>query len=91
MKNLIVICSFLLVSTFAFSQAENSDFFKNNPPSQRPPIFAASMPPCLIGVAKQYGSHLKLKKSTLKKVDEIIAEAHKEVPHYKKKNKIFRT
>ena len=80
---------FSIILTFAivgigFSQTKEDTFFNENPPHTPPAIFAASMPPCLIGVANQYGDHIGVSKSTLNKVKDFIEEAHRKVPDFKK-------
>ena len=67
-----------------FSQTKSDAFFKEKPPHKPPAIFAASMPPCLIGVANQYGTDIGLSKGTQEKAREFIKEAHSKVPAIKK-------
>ena len=81
MKKLFFILSIVFIS--GFSQAQTS-VFEGNPPSLPPAIFEASMPPCLIGVASQYGENIGVSNETLEKASAFIKEAHKEVPKYKK-------
>lgn len=84
MKHLFsIVLVFVIVGT-GFSQIKNDTFFKEKPPHTPPAIFIASMPPCLIGVANQYGFDLGVSNSTLEKAKEFIEEAHKKVPTYKK-------
>ncbi|MFV0571253.1 MAG: hypothetical protein ACK5M1_02330 [Xanthomarina gelatinilytica] len=79
---LSILLVFTIVGT-GFSQTKDNTFFKENPPNTPPAIFMASMPPCLIGVANQYGTDLGVSKSTLEKAKEFIEEAHKKVPTFK--------
>ncbi len=80
-KNLILIL-LLLIFGAGFSQS-NENIFKDNPPGTSPAIFLASMPPCLIGVAHQYGSKIGISKKTLNMTDGFIKEALKKVPELK--------
>ena len=87
MKHTINLILFLWMLTPVFSQTEKPSLFIKNPPQQSPAIFIASMPPCLIGVAMQYGSDIGIGKNTLKQCAVLIAEAHKKVPAIKKEIK----
>lgn len=87
MKNIFSTLLFFCIVAVGFSQTKESTFFKENPPHQPPAIFAASMPPCLIGVANQYGTHIGVNKNTLAKAKEFIKEAHRKVPAFKKQTR----
>ena len=84
MKHLFSTLWFFFIVGVGFSQTKDNTFFKENPPHQPPAIFAASMPPCLIGVANQYGTDIGVSKSTLEKAEQFIKEAHSKVPTFKK-------
>lgn len=84
MKYIFSIALISLIISTGFSQTKESTLFKENPPHQTPAIFAASMPPCLIGVANQYGEYIGVNKETIKKTKEFITEARAKVPEFKK-------
>ena len=81
LNTLLIVC--LTVSAFAQTKMEVS--FEENPPNQPPAIFAATMPPCLIGVAHQYGELIGISTASLQQAEQFISEAHKKVPEFKKK------
>lgn len=85
MKNVLLYIAIVL-GGICYSQQKNN-LFKENPPSLPPAIFQASMPPCLIGVAYQYGNEIGVTDDTMKKANDFIKEAHKEVPNFKKRVK----
>ena len=87
MKKIFSTLLLFCIVTIGFSQTKDNTFFKENPPHQPPAIFVASMPPCLIGVANQYGTHIGVHKSTLEKAKEFIKEAHSKVPAFKKQTR----
>lgn len=84
MKHLFSTILFFFIVTIGFSQSKDAPFFKENPPHSPPAIFAARMPPCLIGVANQYGTYIGVSINTLEKAEEFIKEAHSKVPAIKK-------
>ncbi len=83
-KNLLSTTLLIMITMNLYSQTNNKNLFKNHPSHTPPAIFIASMPPCLIGVANQYGNDLGISKNTLQKAKEFIAEAKAEVPKLKK-------
>ena len=89
MKNTFNTLLFFCMLTLGFSQTKDNSFFKENPPHRPPAIFTASMPPCLIGVANQYGVHIGVRKNTLEKAKEFIKEAHSKIPLFKKQIRSF--
>ncbi|MEM8928496.1 MAG: hypothetical protein AAGC45_09845 [Bacteroidota bacterium] len=85
MKTILTLLLGCLVVIPVFGQDEMHPIFENNPPHQPPAIFAASMPPCLIGVANQYGEELGVSEATLIASKAFIKEAYSKVPEFKKK------
>ena len=79
----------LCLTITVMAQSNSKISFKENPPNQPPAIFAATMPPCIIGVAHQYGKSLGISKATLHKAKGIIKEAHQKVPEFKSKVRIL--
>jgi len=74
--------AFFMMMT-ALCQTKDSTLFKKDPPNRSPAIFAASMPPCLIGIANQYGEYIGVSDNTLEKAKEFITEALAKVPDFK--------
>lgn len=87
MKNLILIVSLFTMGSNIFCQNTENSIFDDNPPHQTPAIFAASLPPCIVGVANQYGEHLNVTETTLEETKALITEAHKRVPEFKNRVK----
>lgn len=81
--NFLTAILLLLIVSLGYTQ-ENKEIFKNNPPNTPPAIFMSSMPPCIIGVANQYGAQIGISKSTIKKTEAYIKEAMQRVPEFKK-------
>lgn len=81
--NFLTAILLLLIVSLGYAQ-ENKEIFKNNPPNTPPAIFVASMPPCIIGVANQYGAQIGISKTTIKKTEGYIEEAMQKVPEFKK-------
>lgn len=81
--NFLTAILFLLTVSLGCKQEQN-EIFKNNPPNTPPAIFMASMPPCIVGVAKQYGAQIGVSETTIKKTDVYIKEATQKVPEFKK-------
>lgn len=67
----------------AMAQSKEAVLLDENPPIQPPAIFVATMPPCLISVANQYGTFLGISEATLNKAQDFIKEAHQKVPEFK--------
>lgn len=65
------------------AQTDTETLFQEKPPIKRPAIFVASMPPCIAGVAYQYGEGWNVSEATLEEVRKIMKEAHQKVPTYK--------
>lgn len=87
MKKVLSILLLFCLTTSVMAQPKREVSFDENPPNQPPAIFAATMPPCLIGVAHQYGESLGISALTLKEAENFINEAHQKVPEFKKKVK----
>lgn len=73
----------LSLTVAVMAQSKEAVSFDENPPVQPPAIFVATMPPCLISVANQYGKSLNISEATLKKAQNFITEAHQKVPDFK--------
>ena len=87
MKKLLNTLLMICLATVILAQTNENISFEKTPPNRPPAIFASSMPPCLIGVAQQYGTSLGISTETLKQAEEFISEAHLRVHGFKKKVK----
>ncbi|PIE99942.1 MAG: hypothetical protein CR994_08090 [Maribacter sp.] len=85
MKAILNILFALFLMNISLGQTSQEKIFEDNPPHQPPAIFAASMPPCLIGVANQYGEVLGVSELTLKEAKAFITEVHAKVPEFKQR------
>lgn len=64
----------------ALGETNHAQMIASNPPNKPPAIFAASMPPCIIGIAHQYGDELGISDKTKATTEALIDEANEEVP-----------
>ena len=77
-----ILCSLLLtIGLIHFTHAQNTrPLFE--PPHTPPAIFMSSMPPCIVGVALQYGEDIGLSAECLNLSKEYLSEAMEKVPNY---------
>lgn len=71
----------LTLGLIQFANAQNTrPIFE--PPHTPPAIFMSSMPPCIVGVALQYGEDIGLSAECLNLSKEYLSKAMEKVPNY---------